>query len=62
MLTEAEGKLIECSLPTAEVRGLNPVIGKLLYRTFRYLFTVNCIEKTKIDKKRPGMVHFFKNK
>ena len=22
------------------------------------LFTTNCIEKTKINKKRPGMVHF----
>ena len=24
-----------------------------------YLFTVNCIEKMKIKKKRPGMAHFF---
>ena len=23
-----------------------------------HLFSVNCIEKTKIKKKRPGMVHF----
>ena len=23
-----------------------------------YLLTVNCIEKTKIKKKRPGMAHF----
>ena len=25
-----------------------------------YLFILNCIEKTKINKKRPGMAHFFK--
>jgi len=30
-------------------------MGKNLYKTF----TVNCIEKTKIKKKRPGMAHFF---
>ena len=29
-------QLVERSLPTAEVRGSNPVIGKLLYRTFIY--------------------------
>ena len=33
-----------------------PVIGKKLYRTL----LVNCIEKTKIKKKRPGMAHFLK--
>ena len=27
-------QLVEWSLPTPEVRGLNPVIGNLLYRTF----------------------------
>ena len=37
-----------------EVCGLNPVISKHLYWTF----TVNCIEKTKIKKKRPRMAHF----
>ena len=31
-----------------------------LWWTFVYLFTINCIEKTKKDKKRPGMAHFFK--
>ena len=25
------------------------------------LFIINCIEKTKINKKRPGIAHFFKN-
>ena len=39
-----------------EVRGSNPVIGKILYCTF----TVNCIVKTKIKKKRPGIAHFLK--
>ena len=49
---------VEMSLTIPEVRSSNPVIGKNLYRTF----TVNCIEKTKIKKKRPGMAHFFKKK
>ena len=25
-----------------------------------HLFIINCIEKTKINKKRPGMAHFIK--
>ena len=45
-------------LPTPEVRGSNPVIGEF-YST---LLTVNCIEKTKIKKKRPGMAHFKEHK
>ena len=61
-------QLVEPSLPTAEVRGSNPVIGKLLpicMSSFNnrslcfilaiYLFTVNCIENMKIKKKRPGI-------
>ena len=31
-----------------------------LYWTFIYLFTIGCVEKTKINKKRPGMAHFLK--
>ena len=27
-----------------------------------HLFIINCIEKTKIKKKRPGMAHFFLKK
>ena len=42
-------QLVEQLLPIPEVHGSNPVIGKTLYCTF----TVNCIEKTKIKKKRP---------
>ena len=49
-------QLVEQSLPIPEVRGSNPVISKNLYRTF----TVNCIENTKIKKKRPGTAHFYK--
>ena len=36
--------------------------GKLLYLTLRFLFTVNCNEKTKIKKKMVGMAHFFKKR
>ena len=49
-------QLVEWLLPMPEVCGLNPVFGKKLYLTF----IVNCIEKTKIKKKRPGMTHFKK--
>ena len=49
-------RLVERSLPIPEVCGSNPVMGKNLYRTF----TVNCIEKTKIKEKRPGIVHLKK--
>ena len=52
-----KAQLEERSLPTPEVQGSNPVISKLLYGT---LFTINCIEKTKIKKKRPGTGHLKK--
>ena len=43
-------QLVEWSIPTPEIHGLNPDIGKIL--------STNCtIEKTKIKKKRPGMAH-----
>ena len=32
-----------------------------LYCTFVYLCNISCIEKTIINKKRPGMAHFLKN-
>ena len=51
--------MVEQSLPTPEVCSSNPVIGNLLYRIFNCLPTVNCIEKTKIKKKTPGMADFF---
>ena len=45
------GQLVERSLPTPEIRGLNPVGN--------FFFTNNCIKnhivKPKIKKKRPGM-------
>ena len=43
-------QLVERLLPTPEVQGSNPVIGKLLYRILNCLRTVKCIEKTKIKK------------
>ena len=50
-------QLVERSLPIPEVSSSNPVIGKIY---IEHCFTVNCIEKTKIKKKRPGTAHFFK--
>ena len=47
-------QFVEWVLLTPEIRGSNPVVGK-------FLFTLNCIEKTKIKKKRPGMDHLLKN-
>ena len=42
-------QLVAQSLPTTEIRGLNPDTGEIL--------STNCaIEKTKIKKKRLGMV------
>ena len=50
-------QLVERLLPIPEVRGSYPVIGNNSYSTI----TVNCIEKTKIKKKRPGMAQFKKS-
>ena len=46
--------MVERSLPTPEILGSNPDLGKKIY-----LPTVQLkkIEKTKIKKKRPGMAH-----
>ena len=46
--------LVELSLPTPEIGGLNPDIGKILS-------TNGTIEKTKIKKKRPGRPIFKKS-
>ena len=44
-----------------EVCGSTPVIGKIyIEHLFISLFIINCIEETKINKKRPGMAHFKK--
>ena len=48
-------QLVERSLPTPEVHGSNPVIGKKIH----LMFSVNCIEKTKIKKKEAGIGPFF---
>ena len=45
------GQLVERSPPTPEIRGSNPVIGKLLSNI--------CVLST-VLKKRPGMAHFIK--
>ena len=37
----------------------NPVIGKTFILDIYLFFTVNCIEKTKIKKKRHGMARFY---
>ena len=50
--------MVVAQLPTPEVRGSNPVIGKKLY--LYHLFTVNCIEKTKIKKNESGNGPFAK--
>ena len=44
---------VEWLLPIPDGRGSNLVICKNLYCTL----TVNCIEKTKVKKKRSGMAH-----
>ena len=49
---------VEQSLPIPEVCSSNPVICKIYIENF---FTVNCIEKMKIKKKRPGMAHLKNN-
>ena len=51
-------QLVERSLSVPEVYGSTPVIGKIY---IEHLF-VYCTEKTKINKKRPRMAHFFKKK
>ena len=45
---------VEWSLLIPVVRRSNKVIGNILYSTL----TVNCIEKMKIKKRKPGMAHF----
>ena len=54
--------LVERSLLIPEVRVSTPVIGKIyIEHLFVYLFIIICFEKTKINKKRPGMAHLKKN-
>ena len=47
-------QLIEWSLPIPEIQSSNPVIGNfyILSSVFK-----NCIENTKIKKKRPSIAH-----
>ena len=48
-------QLVERLLLTPEVCSSNPVIVKI---SIEHLFTVNCIEKTKVKKKVTGNGHF----
>ena len=50
--------LVEQSLAILEVCSSNPVIAKIY---IEQLFSINCIEKTQIKKKRPGMAHLKKS-
>ena len=50
-------QMVEWSLPITEVHGLHSVIGKMY---IEHLFTVNCIEKTKIIKKEAWNAPFKK--
>ena len=52
-------QLVERSLPTSEIRGSNPDIGKIFYS--RISTNCNKIEKTKIKEKRPGIAHLNKS-
>ena len=51
-------QLVGRLLPKSEVHGSTLVIGKIYIEHLFTLFTINCIEKMKINKKRPGMAHF----
>ena len=51
-------QLVELPLPNQRSAVQIQSSAKKLFRT--YLYSVNCIEKTK-KKKRPGMAHFIKN-
>ena len=46
-------QLAERSLPTLDVRGSNPVIGKIFYLTCAYCLLLIAEKK----EKRPGMAH-----
>ena len=50
-------QLVKWLLPIPEIFGSNPVIGKILFWTYLLL----TVEKTKINKKRPGMYHLKTN-
>ena len=54
-------QLVERLLAIPEVHGLTPVIGKIyIEHLFVYLFIINCIEKTKINKRDREWPTFFK--
>ena len=51
-------QLVEWSLSISEACGSTPVIAKFILNFC--LFIIGCFEKTKINKKRPGIAHFLK--
>ena len=51
-------QLVERSLPTPEVRSQFESGHRQTFISDIYLFIVNCIEKTEIKIKRPGMAFF----
>ena len=53
-------QLVERSLPIPEVRGSNPVIGKIFYYYRTFVYCQLCIEKMKIKKKEAGNGPFLK--
>ena len=50
--------LVEWLLPIPEVYSLNPVIDKKFIEHWFTCLNINCIEKTKINQKRPRIAHF----
>ena len=48
-------QLVERSPPTPEIRNSKPV------KHIKHMVIVNCVEKTKIKKKRLGTAHFLVN-
>ena len=61
ILGRGVAQLVERSLLIPEVRDSALVIGKIyIEHLFVYLLIIKFIEKTKINKKRPGIAHFYK--
>ena len=60
ILVSGVAQLVGRLLPVPDVRGLNPVIVKILFIYWTFVYCHLSIEKTKIKKKRPGMAHLKK--
>ena len=53
-------QLVEQSLPIPEVRGSNPVIGKILFIYWTFVYCQLCVEKDENKEKEAGFGSFFK--